>query len=128
MRISDWSSDVCSSDLAGWASEEGESEFSRAKRRPSCLALPVIEGVETFGHLAHLKPERHRRHSWLPRQTGQVLGQPLRLIRGQANAGIGQDGPHTHHPLQTVRGCGRNQGRSEEHTSELKSLMRKSYT
>src|SRR3546814_10506674 len=73
------------------ASEEREGEFSRAERCPSCLALPVIEGMEAFGHLAHLKPERHRRHSWLQRQTGQVVGQPLRLIRGQATAGIGQE-------------------------------------
>src|SRR3546814_8139776 len=75
MRISDWSSDVCSSDL---------DEAAAAARKAAPFAEVV---VEPFGDI------------WL-RDTAPIL---------------------------VSDGTGRDFDRSEEHTSELQSLMRISY-
>src|SRR3546814_8075900 len=85
MRISDWSSDVCSSDL---------SFLQRSGARDR--------------HILHL-------HAWLvaTRHRRQILQRPHLVDRHRADAG---------HFAIEVRPC-----RSEEHTSELQSLMRISY-
>src|SRR3546814_8842227 len=94
MRISDWSSDVCSSDLAagGTAAERGE-----------------------------------RRHV-----AGQGAGD-----RGSVRAGVLRDGAaavpaavRRHQQAYFATGCQYSTDspqRSEEHTSELQSIMRNSY-
>src|SRR3546814_2477987 len=86
MRISDWSSDVCSSDL---------------KPPP---ALPA----------AHEKQDRQQRQSGNGRRRGQPCGKRATRTR-----------PHPDRDEQQQRP--RARPRSEEHTSELQSLMRISY-
>src|SRR3546814_10382032 len=87
MRISDWSSDVCSSDIA-------------ALRRVS-----QADGVaELMGHY------------FLKQQRG--LAVELAMPRIERNIALDQ--------AARVR-LAERQGRSEEHTSELQSLMRTSY-
>src|SRR3546814_3057780 len=84
MRISDWSSDVCSSDL-------------RELRDPRITdpAWPHISPAPWDGGTAARRPMSPGRSSWsLP---------------------------------QHMRGCTGRDNRSEEHTSELQSLMRISY-
>src|SRR3546814_4386402 len=94
MRISDWSSDVCSSDLS-----EAMTERSNLLRRHFVgTAAGLVDVVATgvvgnFGGLAGRVFERGRLH--------RPLGRRLRFDR----VGL----------------------RSEEHTSELQSLMRISY-
>src|SRR3546814_4906968 len=116
MRISDWSSDVCSSDLAG-AERDGEVD-----RR-------VIVGAETM--------ER------MPRTAGETAGAPAdRIADGERAAGRYRGaqshfsrGKHEVRPSEArVRVAPSLSGfdtkrpsRSEEHTSELQSLMRISY-
>src|SRR3546814_3837868 len=98
MRISDWSSDVCSSDLPG--------DFVQAlmdlgagictPRSPACAICPVMADCRARGRAdierlpvkpaKKAKPQRHGVAHWIERD-----------------------------------------GRSEEHTSELQSLMRISY-
>src|SRR3546814_3600233 len=102
MRISDWSSDVCSSDL-----------------------------------LSHRLPRRFRLHG------AGVLPRPPRLPDEDAAAGRGSrgqrqargvqrppaddpSGPHRA-PVGSREPADGGAGRSEEHTSELQSLMRISY-
>src|SRR3546814_4900384 len=100
MRISDWSSDVCSSDLVALA-EEG----------PAKAADQIDDGVE----------QRHR----LPRR-----GQHRQRIEGPAEEGQRIDDEQRHHLqlLETLRPDADDEAeRSEEHTSELQSLMRISY-
>src|SRR3546814_2434636 len=117
MRISDWSSDVCSSDLAvhalGQRRDEvpGAGRFQRLPRLRLAQARiaqrhvgehAVVEQDEFLGHVAdHAAPglevdlaERHAIHQDAP---------GLRLVEAE------------------------QQVRSEEHTSELQSLMRISY-
>src|SRR3546814_8924915 len=97
MRISDWSSDVCSSDLGDRReSQDGRLSPFRASRN----------GARTGGPAATLS----RRRS---------LGRDhLRLCRGPELGHGRRQRPYAH---------GRRPVRSEEHTSELQSLMRISY-
>src|SRR3546814_5764851 len=88
MRISDWSSDVCSSDLLGDA--EGV----------EALAQPAVVGVEQAELLAV-------RHDLGEQQLLEgILVLQLRIVLLEDGDGL---------------------LRSEEHTSELQSLMRISY-
>src|SRR3546814_1413524 len=91
MRMSDWSSDVCSSDLAsGWSS-----------------ANPSYQQID-----------------W-------IMGSPAATFSGTVVDQSTNDKAHsyTDHPFvhTTAQLTGSESGRSEEHTSELQSLMRISY-
>src|SRR3546814_7838567 len=92
MRISDWSSDVCSSDLA-WLRNNGGRRTSHAR------------GTGIFAHLRH--------------DHGRRTASGRRCQRGEAGATV------RHKPRTDPRGD--PPARSEEHTSELQSLMRISY-
>src|SRR3546814_4660510 len=96
MRISDWSSDVCSSDLA-----------------------------DAGGSIA---PPRARlvREGWRTAAAAQIQPDLDRPPRRSARSGGGAD----HRERQDCRAvdpCRAVDQRSEEHTSELQSLMRISY-
>src|SRR3546814_8294545 len=131
MRISDWSSDVCSSDLrpdapvrAGAARRSGaargdarDQESARSqgnnepgKARPGpgrCSGEPClnraspIDGALKSGGLTRLLPS----FSWRPTMASAAPTNQLPLF---------------YHQLEPL-------SRSEEHTSELQSLMRISY-
>src|SRR3546814_10581389 len=107
MRISDWSSDVCSSDLVG--PKQGKKKPAQENR-----AGDLIKGCERptlcrRGSSSALRG-RSRRFSLGRRR---FLGRRCRL-RGGCRRLLGR--------RRRFRG-----GRSEEHTSELQSLMRISY-
>src|SRR3546814_2081754 len=103
MRISDWSSDVCSSDLS--------------------LALGVGRIRQLLHALLYLRhPCRRKRQrrgsddgSTSTRTTPRPLSAPAFAAHGCASAASGR----SRHPASRAR--------SEEHTSELQSLMRTSY-
>src|SRR3546814_7395538 len=102
MRISDWISDVCSSDLA---SQVCRPEFSRLRslvivRHPCWSTCRDKSRIRAMGFQC-----RNSRQDVLPR---------LSCIRGR------QDSKGS----ATISGIA---PRSEEHTSELQSLMRNSY-
>src|SRR3546814_2692252 len=106
MRISDWSSDVCSSDLRQAAVDP------RAALGDPC-GLLAIGAEPVFGHVHDLGPR-------------------LRVLKLRDVDVLGADA----HPTRTFRPRpldrspdpqGRGSCRSEEHTSELQSLMRISY-
>src|SRR3546814_6654148 len=89
MRISDWSSDVCSSDLAEAASADLVRRRCRCRAQAHCTLCQRLVAVSD--------------------QTGSDTGQ-ARL-----------------HPLAAGLQRSSRRSRSEEHTSELQSLMRISY-
>src|SRR3546814_5318443 len=95
MRISDWSSDVCSSDLGG---SGGGGVSGRRRRKPAPAGHPLSR-VFAFARPANAPSPRTR--------SG---------VQRASNAGV----------LGSVEGDHRSR-RSEEHTSELQSLMRISY-
>src|SRR3546814_4358263 len=109
MRISDWSSDVCSSDLLAQC---------LADLRHRAIAGPRLWAVD--GLAAGFRLARRR--------SGGA--DPARRRTRAADAGGGDEA----HPCRSFGGDGagfhphrQGQGRSEEHTSELQSLMRISY-
>src|SRR3546814_7690376 len=116
MRISDWSSDLCSSDLFYWYIGPETSTIHEAGSRPL---------AKLFSHILQ------RPIKIAPGDTGsgpciglcQSDGKILTLAHGrrwaQASAGV---------IIDAGLASGTTTGyRSEEHTSELQSLMRSSY-
>src|SRR3546814_10317428 len=100
MRISDWSSDVCSSELAkglGAQDLRGLHQLEHGDRRKQ--RRPLEEGDEVVAERRHHRRDRLRDDD---------------IAKGMVGAEIEGDGGF---PL----------ARSEEHTSELQSLMRISY-
>src|SRR3546814_4798388 len=113
MRISDWSSDVCSSDLAATFVQQLQ-ERGLAK-----LVIEYLIGFPLVGHVDLRGPDDLRQLA-----VAVAMERKARDLRGHA---VGQQpqfrfAVHLAHVVQ--RGC---LGRSEEHTSELQSLMRIAY-
>src|SRR3546814_3825383 len=117
MRISDWSSDVCSSDLAGGYFLDDQGDFRHAQCRP---AICFRQGDATKSRIANRLPRLVRK------SVRGILVTPILDTKGFADTTrrvldhsllIGES--KIHHIA--------HQWRSEEHTSELKSLMRISY-
>src|SRR3546814_10536443 len=98
MRISDWSSDVCSSDLASVGLGEDTAREKGLEFRVNCQ--------QTAGWYANRRVNEKAAgfKVLIERQSGRILG--AHLLGPQADELI---------------------NRSEEHTSELQSLMRISY-
>src|SRR3546814_6927719 len=115
MRISDWSSDVCSSDL----------NFPPADVAPAEAAGPADAVDGTIGgclRLSHRRPQRGD-----VEYAAAVGDDPPFGIAG--SAGVKDHGSRPGGRIQSfyhraLGGCPR---RSEEHTSELQSIMRISY-
>src|SRR3546814_10820962 len=119
MRISDWSSDVCSSDLAG-SLEEGD------RRAVVHLEEYVkIREIIPGGRHAVIEDRAHEFHAHDARiEIGgglHVMRHPSRVVEHQRCQFSGGD--IRHKALRSFKTI----WRSEEHTSELQSLMRKSY-
>src|SRR3546814_4323371 len=127
MRISDWSSDVCSSDLPGLA-------HRRADNRPwhrSCASTRVRSSTAGDPELQRFAGAIARLHedgqsSSVPRaitdciSTWQHLLEVLHFVCELRGV---QEGGRRRWTLAQVRG----DDRSEEHPSELQSLMSTSY-
>src|SRR3546814_2092412 len=102
MRISDWSSDVCSSDLL------------------ACLRFDLPQADRSRCRCFHLRVQRA--------DPEEASGLAVAWERIVANLSL-------HHLIESIAGAvaaaqdkiQRFQIRSEEHTSELQSLMRNSY-
>src|SRR3546814_10237002 len=108
MRISDWSSDVCSSELLPVA----ESARHRDRLRPRLAGFRPVPARLHRGRIAggaEARPGQRRGNDGIDQRIGLY-----RLAR------------HRRATLQLARD-GRLRPRSEEHTSELQSLMRISY-
>src|SRR3546814_1241600 len=110
MRISDWSSDVCSSDLQGLAQPhfvEVAGEVVEVGKVFEAFFLLLAQGdqADDAGHACRRAGRREFHRA--------AVVQPLELALPRAQAKL------------AIEGGGA--GRSEEHTSELQSLMRISY-
>src|SRR3546814_6110887 len=111
MRISDWSSDVCSSDLVGW------SRVGAA-----------------FAHVLPGEPQRRVAHH-LYAEDGDISGEIEILPQGEMRlpqerdylTGLSNRRAAQKWIAQRLEGQEGTVLRSEEHTSELQSLLRISY-
>src|SRR3546814_3632487 len=99
MRISDWSSVVCSSDLIVWASEQ-----LRLREKPAKMILAEFNARLADRGIASISKSAWGRYSVRKAIQFRKLDQ-VHHISGELAATL----------------------RSEEHTSELQSLMRISY-
>src|SRR3546814_2697602 len=110
MRISDWSSDVCSSDLDARGAVLQQGKAAR-QRRPLGIRDRPEPGARCALPLKAGSGKGRRKKCWgsfpCMRSTGPAL-QPARAA-------------------EAARRRGGRQHRSEEHTSELQSLKRISY-
>src|SRR3546814_9657388 len=109
MRISDWSSDVCSSDLF----DEFGVGKPRPRTEPGLGKTAPGETASLFGQppATEAKPE-----------PVKVFEEKLVHLLIAEREGTAIFGPKIHQALAS-----QNLQRSEEHTSELQSLMRISY-
>src|SRR3546814_8360284 len=117
MRISDWSSDVCSSDL----NREGRGRTRIAQRHHRLVeahreALDRAVADSWRGH-HHLRPAVAKR-----RERGEHGGE-----QRQSSEKLHRSDPRSAPSACEATPCARRVQRSEEHTSELQSLMRISY-
>src|SRR3546814_2649668 len=122
MRISGWSSDVCSSDLVAIRTSDSHSLFDRESGQRINQGRPVII----------------QEHSWISRRAslnkGTRIGADVVLGQESVASGVLKSRcVYSGNPARLVHEnttWDRTQAstlRSEEHTSELQSLMRISY-
>src|SRR3546814_3979665 len=128
MRISDWSSDVCSSDLlAEHTYDITEYVVDIAKKEGLADGLGSLEGGVALHMACHARAQN----------VGAKAAEMLRLLP-QADVKViercsGHGGSwgvlkqHFETAIKVGRPAARQAARSEEHTSELQSLMRISY-
>src|SRR3546814_8941132 len=138
MRISDWSSDVCSSDLLD---DLGHSTTLSYLREMAALVfeetglLPHLNpGLMDEGDYAALRPVSASMGLMLGRRAG-ILAAGRAAAASVRRAVARSDPQHVRRhrvrpdfiPAYRARRAGAEVDRSEEHTSELKYLMRISY-
>src|SRR3546814_2102882 len=119
MRISEWSSDVFSSDLLTVAAQQFGANIRHGKFRSRRV-------VDAAGHgqyfIAIVQPPP------FGRAGGRKLQQRCRIADHRLSPKARGDSVDPAHGHKTdVQRDKRNRARSEEHTSELQSLMRISY-
>src|SRR3546814_3949271 len=124
MRISDWSSDVCSSDL--------KQAIERLLRGTNLVARFDDRAVIIRGRsIAATASEQQSSDAIVVTGTrieGAPPAAPVIRISSEDIRNAGQsDLGEVARSLPQSFGGGQNPGRSEEHTSELQSLMRISY-
>src|SRR3546814_9843058 len=116
MRISDWSSDVCSSDLV---------ELAEQRARRVLVAGVAAEWEQRVGRERNESLQRQS-----PRDVFDVRIEAAVLVRDQHQrqrpAGLGGFDQVAARGAVALGRCELDV-RSEEHTSELQSLMRNSY-
>src|SRR3546814_6870494 len=122
MRISDWSSDVCSSDLPNigtvpWIG--GNRRFGAAPKVARTLSCSIMERpkVATIESAAAFL---------IGRMTKRSITDPISNPKSGTSARASQNSPVTSTTAQATT-VPTMKKRSEEHTSELQSLMRTYY-
>src|SRR3546814_4426051 len=113
MRISDWSSDVCSSDLP----LEPRRLLARQPQITGGI-FPLAQGARI---LARYPGEHDERFQIIARDARviMIVRPQIELVVGDAVIGVGIGEARLNRAVERLR--------SEEHTSELQSLMRISY-
>src|SRR3546814_1926713 len=111
MRISDWSSDVCSSDLDR-ARQDRRRDQQAELRSGQAQVLLQLDADDREDH-PHGKTDGQRKRAEPQRTLLPGTADPGKILHGHASVSGWDPAP--------------GRCRSEEHTSELQSLMRTSY-
>src|SRR3546814_8460352 len=142
MRISDWSSDVCSSDLRQ-AAVTVQDRLNRFGDAVSPNLVGTIARHQPNDYAADDRNGHHDRTKSCVRDIDGISGEATEpeKVRGHRDELEQQQGTesstcanhkrhsgeHQHSPVGAMIGKLMSFGRSEEHTSELQALMRNSY-
>src|SRR3546814_5495668 len=143
MRFSDWSSDVCSSDLPVAAMADGDVTGPAGRGRETHADQRRAGGVDAVGLGVHRNHARRKGFGY-PAIKRRLIGDAdiVVMVEGRvirfARLGRGRRGRDVAAQLRQQRAesligekrlqrLRRDALRSEEHTSELQSLMRISY-
>src|SRR3546814_9168941 len=129
MRSSDWSSDVCSSDLTGQpflfgcscGRQSGWTSFSFPSLPPALSGLSQSRGCLTMVVSLYMRTPGYRPRDWEKRGAGTHV---IAIRRERGRRGHAYNGGRGKGPAGDAAAP---MDRSEEHTSELQSLMRISY-
>src|SRR3546814_8359566 len=117
MRISDWSSDVCSSDLMSVTPACTPSTLARSLAVDSASVTRLLDRLENKGMIQRTAQERlDRTHD---RRVIEIV------LTERGNNALRELKSHWHCALSELTEVCKQ--RSDEHTSEIKSLMRISY-
>src|SRR3546814_2666377 len=123
MRISDWSSDVCSSDLdTDTRAEAREALESKLGADDPIAWVPLGLAFGISLDLSAVERALTRADTLNPQGDVEMALARLALANGQATAANAADYLQKHMRVMLA-----HLNRSEEHTSELQSLMRNSY-
>src|SRR3546814_7062472 len=118
MRISDWSSDVCSSDLSSWRRNTSPSLLDREESapQPAFSREPAGDGER----------DGHAEGGDVPKGSRHLCDRNARHVHAEQSSdkGQGQEDERDDRDEESAA----VDLRSEEHTSELQSLMRISYS
>src|SRR3546814_4875231 len=143
MRISDWSSDVCSSDLED-ADTVNEAELRREDERSAPFGVPAFQVRTAIGEEVYPRDVATFHHDVERALPGRIIAAVDDGRSGSVKKFLGLQCILIAHRLEELiavrlhlsacrRACYHQQrccyccaDRSEEHTSELKSLMRNS--
>src|SRR3546814_1216280 len=125
MRISDWSSDVCSSDLAGELL--GGANRQRCHHARDIRRRRQVRGQERLEALQVARDDLEQKVDFAVQHIAFAhFGEAADIILERLQVGFGLAAQADHRKdgdaIAELRGI-----RSEEHTSELQSLMRISY-
>src|SRR3546814_959345 len=112
MRISDWSSDVCSSDLG----EILESYVTRKRDKSAALTF-LKKALKRHGRAEAIVTDGLRSYPAAMRELGN-------LDRREMGRWLNNRAENSHLPFRRRERAMLRFRRSEEHTSELQSLMR----
>src|SRR3546814_5974971 len=113
MRISDWSSDVCSSDL----------QWCAVRRLPTSVLLIAAAQAQPRHRLCRIAP------GWPVANRGisynrRLLAAPAAITTRETSCATSKQSVKR---LSTITSLRFRENRPEEHTSELQSLIRTSY-
>src|SRR3546814_3381026 len=125
MRISDWSSDVCSSDLE----REGDDVVAAQRLGTHGVGFRLQAAYQHRAALESCNRRRLRRlHAQRDVGFGPCVVGAAHKFRARVRIGRVREVRAVAQPaFDADTGAGGNELRSEEHTSELQSLMRISY-
>src|SRR3546814_3314884 len=126
MRISDWSSDVCSSDLVLFAEQRvrlGDLE-GKVNGLAELQAVAADFSPEYVAAFCDIPPARIR---LLAREISEARTAAIYGRIGLCTQRFGSLASWLTDAIAILTGNMGKPGRSEEHTSELQSLMRNSY-
>src|SRR3546814_4471932 len=133
MRIIDWSSDVCSSDLI-WTRTELDllrnlypDRSALARALPRRTRVAIASKAREIGLVPPLRIWSNEEAAQLRRayRTGISVDALVEMFPGRSRRQIWSKASHMR--CRRPRRAPKQTGRSEEHTSELQSLMRISY-